>query len=110
MSRATVVEKSGAWYGYNGERIGQGKDNSRQYLRENPAIAAKLESELHAAETADGLDHSADAELKAFRTLERELKEAKVAAGGQLRVRVSKIPCESCRKVFARFADRFGMS
>ncbi|WP_372014934.1 recombinase RecA [Pseudoxanthomonas sp. 10H] len=43
---AKLVEKSGAWYGYNGERIGQGKDNSRQYLRENPAIAAKLESEL----------------------------------------------------------------
>ena len=43
---AKLVEKSGAWYGYNGERIGQGKDNSRQYLRENPAVAAKLEAEL----------------------------------------------------------------
>jgi len=43
---AKLVEKSGAWYGYNGERIGQGKDNSRQYLRENPALAAKLEAEL----------------------------------------------------------------
>jgi recombination protein RecA len=43
---AKLVEKSGAWYGYNGERIGQGKDNARQYLRENPAVAAKLEAEL----------------------------------------------------------------
>jgi recombination protein RecA len=43
---AKLVDKSGAWYGYNGERIGQGKDNSRQYLRENPALAAKLEAEL----------------------------------------------------------------
>ena len=43
---AKLVDKSGAWYGYNGERIGQGKDNSRQYLRENPAVAAKLEAEL----------------------------------------------------------------
>ena len=43
---AKLVDKSGAWYGYNGERIGQGKDNSRQYLRENPAVAQKLEAEL----------------------------------------------------------------
>ena len=43
---AKLVDKSGAWYGYGGERIGQGKDNSRQYLRENPAVAAKLEAEL----------------------------------------------------------------
>jgi recombination protein RecA len=43
---AKLVDKSGAWYGYNGERIGQGKDNARQYLRENPALAAKLEAEL----------------------------------------------------------------
>ncbi len=43
---AKFVEKSGAWYSYSGERIGQGKDNSRTFLRENPAIAAKLEAEL----------------------------------------------------------------
>ena len=43
---AKLVDKSGAWYGYNGERIGQGKDNARQYLRENPAVAQKLEAEL----------------------------------------------------------------
>ena len=43
---AKLVEKAGAWYSYGSERIGQGKDNSRQYLRENPAVAAKLEAEL----------------------------------------------------------------
>ncbi|MFO7339370.1 MAG: recombinase RecA [Lysobacteraceae bacterium] len=43
---AKLVEKSGAWYSYNGERIGQGKDNARTYLRENPELAAKLEAEL----------------------------------------------------------------
>jgi recombination protein RecA len=43
---AKLVDKSGAWYGYGGERIGQGKDNSRQYLRENPAVAARIEAEL----------------------------------------------------------------
>ena len=45
-----VIEKSGAWYSYNGERMGQGKDNVRQFLKDNPAIAkeidAKLRSEL----------------------------------------------------------------
>jgi recombination protein RecA len=43
---AKLVEKSGAWYGYAGERIGQGKDNARNYLRENPQVAVKLEAEL----------------------------------------------------------------
>ena len=43
---AKLVDKSGAWYGYGGERIGQGKENARQYLRENPAVAVKLEAEL----------------------------------------------------------------
>ncbi|MET1023597.1 MAG: recombinase RecA [Pseudoxanthomonas sp.] len=43
---AKLVDKAGAWYSYGTERIGQGKDNSRTYLRENPAVAAKLEAEL----------------------------------------------------------------
>jgi recombination protein RecA len=45
---AKLVEKSGAWYSCDGERIGQGKENARQYLKENPAIAVKLESALRA--------------------------------------------------------------
>jgi recombination protein RecA len=44
-----IVEKSGAWYSYGGERIGQGKDNARQYLKENPAIAKEIEDKLRAA-------------------------------------------------------------
>ena len=44
-----LVEKSGAWYSYDGERIGQGRENSRVYLRENPALAAKLETQLREA-------------------------------------------------------------
>ncbi len=43
-----LVEKSGAWYSYNGERIGQGKDNTRQYLKEHPEIAAAIEAQLRA--------------------------------------------------------------
>ena len=41
-----VVEKSGAWFGFEGERIGQGRDNARQYLREHTDIAKKIESKL----------------------------------------------------------------
>jgi recombination protein RecA len=43
---ADLVEKSGAWYSYNKERIGQGKDNARQFLKEHPAIAADIESRI----------------------------------------------------------------
>ena len=45
---AKVVEKSGAWYSYNGERIGQGKDNARQYLRERPELAYEIENKVRA--------------------------------------------------------------
>ena len=43
---AKLVEKSGAWYGYGSERIGQGKENARQWLKDNPAAAAELEGKL----------------------------------------------------------------
>ncbi|PNS07746.1 recombinase RecA [Solilutibacter silvestris] len=43
---AKLVEKSGAWYSCGSERIGQGKENARQYLKENPAVAAQLEAAL----------------------------------------------------------------
>ena len=39
-----VVDKSGAWYAYKGEKIGQGKDNAREFLKENPAIATEIEN------------------------------------------------------------------
>jgi len=41
-----VVEKSGAWYIYNGDRLGQGKDNCREFLRENPAMALEIEAKI----------------------------------------------------------------
>ena len=44
-----IVDKSGAWYAYNGEKIGQGKDNSREFLKENPAIAQEIEAKVRAA-------------------------------------------------------------
>jgi recombination protein RecA len=43
---ARVVDKSGAWYAYNGDKIGQGKDNAREYLRENPDVAREIENKI----------------------------------------------------------------
>jgi recombination protein RecA len=43
---AKVVDKSGAWYAYKGEKIGQGKDNSREFLRENPGLAHEIENKI----------------------------------------------------------------
>ena len=44
-----LVEKSGAWYAYKGEKIGQGKDNSREFLRSHPEIAQEIEAGIRAA-------------------------------------------------------------
>jgi recombination protein RecA len=41
-----LIEKAGSWYSYNGDRIGQGKDNVRGFLKENPDVAANIESAL----------------------------------------------------------------
>ena len=46
---AKIVDKSGAWYAYKGEKIGQGKDNSREFLRENPDIALEIENKVREA-------------------------------------------------------------
>jgi len=43
---AKVLDKSGAWYAYNGEKIGQGKDNCREFLRENPELAREIENKI----------------------------------------------------------------
>jgi recombination protein RecA len=43
---AQVLEKSGAWYAYNGEKIGQGRDNAREFLRENPDLAREIENKV----------------------------------------------------------------
>lgn len=45
-AKANIVEKSGTWYSYDGERLGQGRENSRTFLKENPEIMAKLRNEI----------------------------------------------------------------
>jgi recombination protein RecA len=44
--KAGIVEKSGAWFSYNGERIGQGRENTKAFLKEHAKIAAELEKAI----------------------------------------------------------------
>ena len=44
--RHNIVDKAGAWYSYNGDRIGQGKDNVREYLKQNPEMAIDIENRV----------------------------------------------------------------
>ncbi|MEP7156581.1 MAG: recombinase RecA [Betaproteobacteria bacterium] len=44
-----IVDKAGAWYAYKGEKIGQGKDNTRKFLKENPEMAKEIEARIRAA-------------------------------------------------------------
>jgi recombination protein RecA len=48
-SNLKIVEKSGAWYSYNNEKIGQGKDNAREFLKEHPEIANEIDAKIRAS-------------------------------------------------------------
>ena len=56
-SNLKFIEKAGAWYAYNGEKIGQGKENAKEYLREHPEIAKEIEAKIraNAKQLADGM-------------------------------------------------------
>jgi recombination protein RecA len=43
---ANILEKSGAWYAYKGEKIVQGRDNAREFLRENPGLSTEIENKV----------------------------------------------------------------
>jgi len=60
-----LVDKSGAWYSYNGDKIGQGKDNAREYLRNNPEIAYEIENKVREAVGVSLLEPIAKAPAKA---------------------------------------------
>jgi recombination protein RecA len=51
-----LIEKSGAWYSYNGDRIGQGRENVRRFLKENPDIARHVEAQIRAALLPDDVE------------------------------------------------------
>ena len=45
-SNLGIIQKSGAWFAYNSAKIGQGRENAKNYLRENPAVAAEVEAKV----------------------------------------------------------------
>ncbi|MCC7546536.1 MAG: recombinase RecA [Burkholderiales bacterium] len=59
-----VIEKSGAWYSYNGERIGQGKDNVREYLRDHEELSAEIDGKIRAQAGVTGAGAPALAEAE----------------------------------------------
>ncbi len=60
-----IVDKAGAWYSYNGDRIGQGKDNVRNYLKEHPEIAEEIEQKIRAIMLPSDMPEEEIAEEKA---------------------------------------------
>jgi recombination protein RecA len=63
--QAGVVDKSGAWYSYGGNRIGQGKDNVRNLLKENQALAAEIEQKIRAQVLPQGTSDEPEAAAEA---------------------------------------------
>ncbi|MGE5525502.1 MAG: recombinase RecA [Rhodospirillaceae bacterium] len=59
-----IIEKSGAWYAYGKERIGQGKDNAREYLKEHPEVAEEVEAKIRAALGVGGAAAAAEEETE----------------------------------------------
>ena len=60
-----LIDKSGAWYSYKGDRIGQGKDNARQFLKSNPEICAEIEAQIRANAFPPPAAGEAEAEVEA---------------------------------------------
>ncbi|MDB5879129.1 MAG: recA protein, partial [Variovorax sp.] len=80
---AKIVDKAGAWYAYNGEKIGQGRDNAREFLRENPALSREIENKVRDSLgipllAADASSEESEAKAKA--DAKAEAKAAKAAA------------------------------
>ena len=63
-----LVEKAGAWYAYKGEKIGQGKDNARDYLKDHPAIAIEIENKIREVVGVVALNNTAETESKSANT------------------------------------------
>ena len=59
-SKEGIVEKSGAWYSYNGDRIGQGRENAKTFLQENPNIANEIEELIRASSQKDLIPDNVD--------------------------------------------------
>ena len=73
-----VVNKSGAWYAYNGDKIGQGRENAKQYLKENPLICEEIEAKVREMLNVDGMEESE--ETKENETEAQSIKAAEAIA------------------------------
>lgn len=63
-----IVDKAGAWYSYNGDRVGQGKDNAREFLRDHPEMAMEIENRIrehHGVKPRGGIDQDQEQEKAA---------------------------------------------
>lgn len=58
--KAEIIEKSGSWFAYNGQRIGQGKENAREFLEQNPKIAQEIEGKIRSANVTSKAEVSAE--------------------------------------------------
>ena len=76
-----IVKKSGAWYSYNDDRIGQGKDNVRTYLKENPAIAEEIESRIREALSLTPVETAKEAKAKAKAKAKTEAEDGSRGTG-----------------------------
>ena len=64
-----LVEKSGAWYSYNGDRIGQGRENAKNFLKDNSEIAMKIEQEIRS----NGKENKSNEENEKIDVVEEEI-------------------------------------
>jgi len=79
-----LVDKAGAWYAYKGEKIGQGKDNAREYLREHPEVAREIENKVREAVGVALLEGGESAPSKASeKASAKAAKAAEKSLGGQ---------------------------
>jgi recombination protein RecA len=88
-AKAEIIEKSGAWYAYKGEKIGQGKENAKEYLKNNPSVSAEIEMAIRAnaglisdkmsgnPSASEKLDENKDSEKKITEVAKLSKKEEK---------------------------------
>ncbi len=79
---ASIIEKSGAWYSYDGNRIGQGKDNVRNFLKENPDISAEIDAKVRDALLPKPKAAHSDAESDTAVPVSDAAAEVKIGADG----------------------------
>ena len=85
--KAGIVEKSGSWFSFDSERVGQGRENAKTYLREHPEMAAKIEQAIRQSAGLIG-DQLLDGEIEAeagddTAAIAEESTVTAIAAGGQ---------------------------